>query len=152
MERPAEMIGEPFQYLELLVSDVAVIDGGDDLASRAGALDGVEEADELPAPMAPRAAPDRRSAEDVGRDGRGRHAAAPFIAGYRPAFARRERQAGPRAVRRENLALLVDRRRDRLRGRAIAIASEGRDASGLRQADRLALRPVLMSHPIVSTH
>jgi hypothetical protein len=146
------MIGEPFRYLELLASDVAVIDGGDDLASQAGAPDGVEEADELPAPMAPRAAPDRLSAEEVGRGERDRYAAAPFVAGYRRAFAMRERQAGPRAVRRENLALLVDRRRDRLRGRTIAIVSEGRDANGLRHADRLALRSVLMSHPIVSTH
>ena len=47
MERPARMIGEPFENLGLFVGGVIVDDGVDDFSGRNSALDGIEEADEL---------------------------------------------------------------------------------------------------------
>ena len=47
MECPARMIGEPFEDLGLFVGGIVVDDGVDDFSGRHGALDGVEEANEL---------------------------------------------------------------------------------------------------------
>ena len=47
VERPARMVGEPGLHLGMLVCGIVVEDGVDQLAGRDGALDGVEEADEL---------------------------------------------------------------------------------------------------------
>ena len=47
MERPARMIGEPFEDIGLFVGGIVVDDGVDDFSGRHGALDGVEEANEL---------------------------------------------------------------------------------------------------------
>jgi len=67
MERPARMIGQPFEDVGLFVSGVVVDDGVDDFSGRDGTLDGVEEADELLVAMPPHAAPDHGSVEDVER-------------------------------------------------------------------------------------
>ncbi len=44
MERPARMIGDPFEDVGLFVGGIVVVDGVDDFSGRDGALDGVEEA------------------------------------------------------------------------------------------------------------
>jgi hypothetical protein len=146
------MIGEAFQNVGLLVGDGVVDDGVGDLAGRGGALDGADEADELLAAMAPHAAPDHRSVEDDERGEQRRRAAAPVVTGHPPAFAVRERQARRRAVGGLNSAFLVDRRHDRMRGRAIAIVGGREDANSLRPADRCAHRSTFVNRPIVSMH
>ena len=67
MERPAGMVGQPFEDFGLLVGGVVVDDGVDDLPGRDSALDGVEEADELLVAMPAHAAPDHGPIEDVER-------------------------------------------------------------------------------------
>jgi hypothetical protein len=47
MECPSRMIGEPFEDVGLFVGGIVVDDGVDDFSGRHGALDGVEEANEL---------------------------------------------------------------------------------------------------------
>ena len=47
MERPARMIGQPFEDVGLFVGGIVVDDGVDDFSGRNSALDGIEEADEL---------------------------------------------------------------------------------------------------------
>ena len=67
MERPAQMIGQPFEDVGLFVSGVVVDDGVDDFSGRDGPLDGVEEANELLVAMPFHAASDHGSVEDVER-------------------------------------------------------------------------------------
>ena len=55
------MIGEPFEDLGLFVGGIVVDDGVDDFSGRYGALDGVEEANELLLAMPFHAASDRGS-------------------------------------------------------------------------------------------
>ena len=47
MERPARMIGEPFEDIGLFVGGIVVDNCVDDFYGRHGALDGIEEANEL---------------------------------------------------------------------------------------------------------
>ena len=47
MERPARMVGDPFDDVGLFVGGIVVDDGVDDFSGRDGALDGVEEANEF---------------------------------------------------------------------------------------------------------
>ena len=65
MERPARMIGEPFENLRLFVGGVVVDDGVNDFSGRNSALESVEEADELLVAMPSHAAPDHGSIEEV---------------------------------------------------------------------------------------
>jgi hypothetical protein len=67
MECPARMIGEPFEDVGLFVGGIVVDDGVDDFSGRHGALDGVEEANELLVAMPSHAASDHGSVEDVER-------------------------------------------------------------------------------------
>ena len=46
MERPARMVGDPFDDVGLFVGGIIVDDGVDDFSGRDGALDAVEEANE----------------------------------------------------------------------------------------------------------
>ena len=92
----------------MFVGGVVVDDGVDDLAGRDGALDGVEEADELLMAVPLHAASHHGAVEHVeGGEQRGR-AVALVVVCHRPAFAGLERQAGLGAVERLDLALLVD--------------------------------------------
>ena len=61
MERPARMIGHPFEDVGLFVGGVVVNDGMDDFSGRDGALDGVEEANEFLVAMPSHAASDHGS-------------------------------------------------------------------------------------------
>ena len=67
MERPAQMIGQPFKDVGLFVGGVVVDDGVNDLSGRDGPLDGVEEANELLVAMPSHAASDHGSVDDVER-------------------------------------------------------------------------------------
>ena len=68
MERPARMIGEPFENLGLFVGGVVVDDGVDDFSGRNNALDGIEEANKLLVAMpSSHAASDHGSVEEVER-------------------------------------------------------------------------------------
>ena len=67
MERPARMTGDPFEDVRLFVSGIVVDDGVDDFSGRHGALDGLEEANELLVAMPSHAASDHGSVEDVER-------------------------------------------------------------------------------------
>jgi hypothetical protein len=104
MERPARMIGEPFENLGLFVGGVIVDDGVDDFSGRNSALDGIEEADELLVAMPSHAAPDHGSIEEVERGEQRGRAVALVVMGHRPAFSGLERQARLRAVERLDLA------------------------------------------------
>jgi hypothetical protein len=117
MERPARMIGQPFENVGLFVSGVVVDDGVDDFSGWDGAFDGVEEADELLVAMPLHAASDPGSVEDVERGEQSGRAVALGVMGPRPAFTGLERQARLRAVERLNLALLINRDDHRVLGR-----------------------------------
>ncbi len=117
VERPARVIVEPFHDGGMLVRRVIVENGVDDLASRNGALDGGQEADELLMPMLLHAAPDDGSVENVERREQGGHAVALIIVGHGPAFSGFQRQAGLSAVERLDLAFFVDGDDDGVRRR-----------------------------------
>ena len=121
----------------------------DDLAGRDGALDGVEEADELLMAMLLHAAPDHGSVEHVERGEQRRRAVAFVVVGHGPAFAGLERQAGLRAVERLDLAFLVDRDDDGVRGRVHVEADDVLDLLGeigivgaLEGAEAMRLQPM----------
>ena len=65
MEHPARVIGEPLADFGMLVGGVVVGDGVDQLAGRDGALDGIEELEELLVSMARHAAADDGTVENV---------------------------------------------------------------------------------------
>ena len=117
VENPARMIGQPFEHIGLFVGGVVVDDGVDDFADRYGALDGVEEADELLMAMPAHAAPNHGPVENVERGEQRRRSVALVIVGHRPAFAGLDRQARLGAVERLDLALLVDGDDDGVLGR-----------------------------------
>lgn len=73
--------------LGMLVGGVAVDDGVDQLAGWHRGLDGVEEADERPAPAAPDAAADDAAVEHAERDERGAGAVGLVIARHGAAAA-----------------------------------------------------------------
>ena len=58
VEHPTWVVGQPFQNLRMLVRGVVVDHGVDHLSDRNGALDGVEELDELLMAVVRHAAPD----------------------------------------------------------------------------------------------
>src|SRR5680860_1075350 len=108
---------EPPAHLRVLVGGVVVEDDVDELASGDFRLDGVEEADELLMAMALHIAADDRAVEDVqcGEEG-GR--AVPFVVvGHGSGTALLHGQARLATVKRLDLALLVDRKHDGVRGR-----------------------------------
>ena len=149
MERPARMIGEPFENLGLFVGGVIVDDGVDDFSGRNSALDGIEEADELLVAMPSHAAPDHGSIEEVERGEQRGRAVALVVMGHRPAFSGLERQARLRAVERLDLALLVDRDDDRVLGRVhveaddvLDLLDELRIVGALEGANAVRLQPM----------
>ena len=83
MEDPARMPGEPAPHLGVLVGGVVVEDHVDHLAGRHGALDGVEEADELLVPVALHAVADDRAVEHVEGGEQGGRAVALVVMGHR---------------------------------------------------------------------
>ncbi len=109
MEHEAGVAGEPSQHLWLLMGGVAVEDDVDNLAGRDLCLDGVEEADELLMPVALHAAPQHGAIEDVEGGEQGGGAVALVVMGHGAGAALLQRQAGLGAVKRLDLALLVDR-------------------------------------------
>jgi hypothetical protein len=149
MEHPARMIGQPFEDVGLFVGGVVVDDGVDDFSGRDGALDGVEEADELLVAMPSYAASDHGSVEEVERGEQSGRAVALVIMGHRTAFPGLERQARLRAVERLDLALLVDRDDHHVLGRVHVEADDVLDLLGelrivgaLEGANAMRLQPV----------
>src|SRR3954464_2333684 len=106
--------GEPSQHLWLRVGGVVVEDEVDDLADRDLCLDGIEEADELLMAVALHAAPEDGAVEDVKGGEQGGGAVALVIMGHGAGAALLQRQAGLSAVKRLDLALLVDRQHHRM--------------------------------------
>src|SRR5687767_14165444 len=92
------MPGQPAQHLGVLVAAVVVEDHVDHLAGRHGALDRVEEADELLVPVPRHAAADHPAVEDV--EGGEQRGGAMALVVVRPGagLARLQRQAGLGAV------------------------------------------------------
>ena len=117
VEDPARVPGQPAPHFGVLVGAVVVEDDVDHLARRHGALDGVEEAEELLVPVALHALADDRAVEDIeGREQRGR--AVPLvIMGHGLGAALLQRQARLGAVERLDLALFVDRQHHGVRRR-----------------------------------
>ena len=96
---------------------VIVEDHVDDLSRRDLGLDGVEEADELLMAMALHVAADHRAVENVEGGEQRRRAVALVVVGHRAGAALFQRQPRLGAVERLDLALLVDRQHDGVRGR-----------------------------------
>ena len=67
MECPARMIGEPFEDVGLFVGGIVVDDSVNNFSGRHGALDGIEEANELLVAMPSHATSDHGSVEDIER-------------------------------------------------------------------------------------
>ena len=86
MERPARMIGNPFEDVGLFVGGVVIDDGMDDFSGRDGALDAVEESNELLVAMPSHAASDHGSVEDVERGEQRRRAVALVVMVIVPHF------------------------------------------------------------------
>ena len=87
----------------MLVAAVVVEDRVDQLAGRHGALDGVQEAQELLVPVALHAAADHRAFEDIERGEQGGRAIADIVVGHGAGLARLERQAGLGPIERLDL-------------------------------------------------
>ena len=79
MEGPAWVADQPGTHLGVLVGGVVVEDGVDQLAGRHGALDGVEEADELLVPVPRHALADDAAVDHVQRREQGRRAVADVV-------------------------------------------------------------------------
>src|ERR1700746_1821458 len=101
----------------MLVGGVVVEDHMHDLAGGKHDLDGVEEANKLLMPMALHVAADHRAAEHVKRGEKRGRSMAFVVVGHGPGAALFEREAGLGAVKRLDLALLVDAEHDGVRGR-----------------------------------
>jgi len=108
MENPARMVGQPFQDLGVLVGGVVVGNGVDELARWNGPLDGIQKLDELLVGMLGHAAPDNGAVQDVEGGKQGGGAIALVVMGHRAASAGLQGQAGLGAVKRLDLAFLVD--------------------------------------------
>ncbi len=133
MDDPAGVISQPLSNLGMLMGGVVIGDGVDDLASRNGSLDGVEELDELLMGMFGHTAPDDGTIEDVQCGEEGCGAMSFIVVGHCSAFSRLERQAGLRSVERLDLAFFVNGDNNRMRGRVhiktddvLDLRSEGR--------------------------
>jgi hypothetical protein len=117
VEGPAGMPEEPLANLRMLVGRVVIDDGVDCLLDRHLRFDGVEEANELLVPVALHVMADDGAVENVeSGELRGR-AMAFIVVGHRSGAARLHRQTGLGAIERLDLALLIDRENDRMRGR-----------------------------------
>ena len=109
----------------MLVGGVVVENGVDDLAGADLALDSVEDADELLMGVLLHAAAKHRAIEHVEGGEQGGGAVSLVVVGHGPTLAGLQRQAGLGTVERPcsgqgqalDLALLVDREHDRMRGR-----------------------------------
>ena len=123
MEDPARMPGQPSPHLGVLVGGIVVEDDVDHLAGRHGALDAIEEADELLMPVPLHASADDRAVEHVERCERRGRAVAFVVVGHGATAAWLDRQARLGAVERLNLALLVDRQHHGM-GRRIDIQAD----------------------------
>jgi hypothetical protein len=129
LEDEAGVPAEPPHHLGVLVGGVVVEDDVDHLACGHLGLDGVEDADELLVLVALYAAADDRAFRHVEGGDQGVRAIRDAVVRHGAAARPLQRQAGPGAVERLNLALLVHRQDDRVRGRIGVVA--GRRA-GLR--------------------
>jgi len=121
----------------------------DRLASRNLALDGVEEADDLLMPVALHIAADHGSVEHVHRREQGGRPVALVVVGHGSGAALLEGQAGLGSVERLDLALLVDRKDDGVRGRidvepddVAHLVDEGRIIGQLELPDPMRLEPM----------
>ena len=94
MEHPSGMAFEPGAHLGMFVRGVVVGNGVDQLACGHGALDSVEEADELLMAMLGHATAEHRAIANIEGGGQGCHTVALIIVGHCAAFARLERQPG----------------------------------------------------------
>ncbi len=149
VENPARVVGQPSLDLGMLVGPVIVQDGMDDLARRDGALDGVEELDELLVAMLGHAAADHGAVQHIQRGEQGGGAVALVIVGHGPAFPRLQRQSRLGTVERLDLAFLVDGDDHRMGGRVhvqpddvLDLGCEGRIVRPLEGADAVGLEPV----------
>ena len=109
VEDPAGVTGEPLADVGVFVGGVVVEDHVDHLAGWDGALDGVEEADELLVAVALHALADHRALEHVEGGEQGGGTVALVVVGHRAEAAGRHRQARLGAVERLDLRFLVDR-------------------------------------------
>ena len=130
VEGPSRVLGQPFHDIGVLVRFVVVENCVNDFPGRHGALHGVEEADELLMPMLAHAAPDHGSVENVQRSEQRRRSIAFVVVGHGPAFSRLERQTRLRAIKRLDLAFLVDRYDDSVRRRVHLEADDMLDLLG----------------------
>src|ERR1700751_5081536 len=119
MEREARMTIEPFADFRVLVGRIVVEDDVDSLVGRDLSLDLVEKADELLMPMFLHAAPDDLALKDVdGCEQRG-GAVALVVVGHSSGAPLLQRQTWLGTVERLDLALLLDRQHDGMRGRLV---------------------------------
>ena len=117
VECPSRIAFEPSADIGMLVGGVVVDDGVDRLPRRNLSFDDIEEADELLMAMALHVAADHRAVEDVHRGEQRRRSVPLVVVCHRSGAALLQRQSGLGAVQRLNLALLVDRQDDGVRGR-----------------------------------
>ena len=117
VERPSRIAFEPSADIGMLVGGVVVDDGVDRLPRRNLSFDDIEEADELLMAMALHVAADHRAVEDVHRGEQRRRSVPLVVVRHGSGAALLQRQSGLGAVQRLNLALLVDRQDDGVRGR-----------------------------------
>lgn len=116
MEGPSWVSGQPGEDLGLLVGGVVVENDVGGLGGREFGLDCVEEADELLVPVALHVAPDDRAIKHVERGKQGGGAVALVVVRHRAATARLQGQPRQGAVKRLDLAFLVDRQNDGMGG------------------------------------
>src|SRR5580700_6302929 len=117
MERPSRMAFEPSADVGMLMGGVIVDDGVDRLARRDLLLDDIEEANEFLMAMALHVAANHRAVEDVHRGEQRRRAVALIVVRHGSGTTLLQRQSGLGAIKRLNLALLVDRQDDGVGGR-----------------------------------
>src|SRR5271167_4312865 len=117
VERPSRISFEPSANIGMFVGGVVVDDGVDRLPRRDLSFDDIEETDELLMAMALHVAADHRAVEDVHRGEQRRRSVPLIVMRHGSGAAFLQRQPGLRAVQRLNLALLVDRQDDGVRGR-----------------------------------
>ncbi len=108
---------EPLEHFGMLVGGVIVEDHMHHLAGGNPSVDGVEKADELLMAVALHVLADDRAVENIHGGEQRRRAVPDVVVGHRAGAALLERQPGLGAVERLNLALLVERQDDGVRGR-----------------------------------
>jgi len=130
MERPARIVGQPFQNLRVFVRGIVVDNGMDNLSGGNGALNSIEKFDEFLVPVMRHAAPDDSALKHVEGSEQGGRAVALVVVRHGPAFARLQREAGLSAVKSLDLALLIDRDDDRMGRRVHIEANDVLDLGG----------------------